>query len=96
LALTRRAATQHTESMRIITAVKIGPHGYVTALRGDDWPMRTARHVVEDIELGLHSYAVKTEKGRIHVYDASDAGGRYLRADNADTGENVLLSLPSL
>ncbi len=83
------------EYVRKITAIQTDAHGYVSTVKGDDWPARTARHVVEDLELGLHAYSVQTDHGETIVYDASDDGGRYLRADDPTTGENALLSLPT-
>jgi hypothetical protein len=80
--------------MRLITAIRTDKHGHIRELRGDDWPIRTARHVVEDIEMGMHSYCVQVGGETLIVYDVSEDHHLTLRASHPDTDENVLFDLP--
>jgi hypothetical protein len=81
--------------MRVITAIRTDEHGHIRQLRGDDWPARTARHVLEDLEMGMHSYCVNVDGETLIVYDVpTDNHHRALCAMHPDTDKNVLLELP--
>ncbi len=81
---------------RQIAFVRIGADGQVSDVCGASgtWPARTARHVVEDLELGLHAYHVSWEGITAEVVDASDGQGRYLAAQLEGERVNLLLHLP--
>jgi hypothetical protein len=81
--------------MRRITAVRVNERQHITHVRGDDWPARTARHVVEDIEMGMHAYNAHGPKTACLVYTIEEGDNRiHLVATEPEQTENVLLSLP--
>ncbi|MCU1405446.1 MAG: hypothetical protein JWQ43_1749 [Glaciihabitans sp.] len=82
---------------RHVTTARVNTAGYVTHLgcEGESWSPRSARKVLEDIELGVHEYYL-TDGGRhAEVDSATDAGGVYLSADTDGTARNNILDLPA-
>jgi hypothetical protein len=81
--------------MREITAIRTDEHGHILELRGKDWPIRSARHVLEDLEMGMHSYCVTVDGETLIVYDVpTPHHHRALCATHPDTEKNVLMELP--
>lgn len=81
---------------RRVTAVRLdSAHAYVTHLLNatEDWSPLAAPDAIVEIQLGIHNYYVEHSGKHAQVVDASDDGGRYLRADTDTTPHNNLLDL---